>query len=82
MSGPQEYVVEVPPLIQPERLLTVENTHQVTQCELLHLHSAFKNKTCPRNWAIFPAVLYAPLLKMTEALPPLILFVLFLFFHF
>lgn len=48
VSGPQEYVVEVPPLIQPE--------HRVMWYELLYFDSNSKDKSCPTNWAVFPAV--------------------------
>lgn len=47
----------------------VENTHQVTQCELLYFHSAFKDKECPMNWAIFPAVLMLYFSKRQKLFP-------------
>ena len=78
VSGPQEYMVEVPPLIQPCHLHSGEypRVFDVNLC----VHGGFWDKWCPMNGPIFPAGFYAQLLKMTEAFFPFLFCLCYFYF--
>lgn len=68
VSGPQEYMVKVPPLIQPYHLHSGEYPQGV-RCELVSPWW-FLGQTVSNEWGYFSCCFYAQLLKMTEAFFP------------